>query len=69
MPRGSTDYTAELTKIRESGAQYVVFQNTSGPASVALKNAHDLGLKATFFCLNWCTNVVTTRLAGPRPRA
>ena len=39
MPRGSTDYTAEITKIRESGAQYVVFQNTSGPASVALKNA------------------------------
>ena len=65
MPRGSTDYTAELTKIRESGAQYVVFQNTSGPASVALKNAHDLGLDATFFCLNWCTNLVTTRLAGP----
>ncbi len=65
MPRGSTDYTAELTKIRESGAQYVVFQNTSGPASVAMKNASDLGLKATFFCLNWCTNEVMTQLAGP----
>jgi branched-chain amino acid transport system substrate-binding protein len=65
MPRGSTDYTAELTKIRESGAQYVVFQNTSGPASVAMKNASDLGVKATFFCLNWCTNEVTTQLAGP----
>ena len=65
MPRGSTDYTAELTKIRESGAQYVVFQNTSGPASVALKNAADLGLKASFYCLNWCTNEVTTQLAGP----
>ena len=65
MPRGSTDYTAELTKIRESGAQYVVFQNTSGPASVAMKNASDLGLKATFFCLNWCSNEVLTQLAGP----
>jgi branched-chain amino acid transport system substrate-binding protein len=64
MPRGSTDYTAELTRIRESGARYVVFQNTSGPASVALKNAHDLGLEASFFCLNWCTNEVLTQLAG-----
>jgi branched-chain amino acid transport system substrate-binding protein len=64
MPRGSTDYTAELTKIRESGAQYIVFQNTSGPASVAIKNAHDLGLQAKFFCLNWCTNEVMTKLAG-----
>jgi branched-chain amino acid transport system substrate-binding protein len=63
MPRGSTDYTAELTKIRESGAQYVVFQNTSGPAAIALKNARDLGLDATFFCLNWCTNEVLTGLA------
>ncbi|HVR28204.1 MAG TPA: ABC transporter substrate-binding protein [Thermoanaerobaculia bacterium] len=64
MSRGSTDYTAELTRIRESGARYVVFQNTSGPASVALKNARDLGLEATYFCLNWCTNEVLTRLAG-----
>jgi branched-chain amino acid transport system substrate-binding protein len=64
MPRGSTDYTAELTKIRESGAKYVVFQNTSGPASVAMKNARDLGLEASFFCLNWCTNEVMTQLAG-----
>jgi branched-chain amino acid transport system substrate-binding protein len=64
MPRGSTDYTAELTKIRQSAAQYVVFQNTSGPASVAMKNARDLGLEATFFCLNWCTNEVMTQLAG-----
>jgi branched-chain amino acid transport system substrate-binding protein len=65
MPRGSTDYTAELTKIRESGAKYVVFQNTSGPASVAMKNAKDLGLDTHFFCLNWCTNSVMTKLAGP----
>jgi len=65
MPRGSTDYSAELTRIRESGARYVVFQNTSGPAAVALRNARDLGLEATYFCLNWCTNEVLTQLAGP----
>ncbi|MEE2777675.1 MAG: ABC transporter substrate-binding protein [Acidobacteriota bacterium] len=64
MARGNTDFTAELTNIRKSGAQYIVFNNTSGPASVALKNAASLGVDAKFFCLNWCTNRVLTDLAG-----
>ncbi len=64
MSRGSTDYTAELTNVRESGARYVIFQNTSGPVSVALRNARTLGLDLAFFCLNWCTNEVLTDLAG-----
>ncbi|MEM1245087.1 MAG: ABC transporter substrate-binding protein [Acidobacteriota bacterium] len=64
MPRGSTDYTAELTRIAEQGAKYVVFQNTSSPVSVALRNASDLSLDMTFACLNWCTNGVLTGLAG-----
>ncbi len=64
MPRGSMDYTAELTRIRQSGANHVVFQNTSGPAAVAIRNARDLGFEPSFFCLNWCTNEVLTELAG-----
>jgi branched-chain amino acid transport system substrate-binding protein len=64
MPRGSTDFTAELTRITQSGAQYVVFQNTSGPAAVALRNASSLGSSLTFVCLNWCTNEVLVDLAG-----
>lgn len=64
MPRGNTDFSAELTKIRESGAEYVIFQNTSGPVSVVLKNARTLGLDLQFFCLNWATNEVLTELAG-----
>lgn len=64
MPRGSTDYTAELTRIRESGAGYVIFQTTSGPVSVALRNARDLSMDFDFFCLNWCSNEVLTDLAG-----
>ena len=65
MPRGSTDYSSELTRVREWGADYVVFQNTSGPVSVALKNAGALGLSLTFACLNWCTNELLVELAGP----
>ena len=64
MPRGAVDYTAEFSRIRQSGAQYVVFQNTSGPASVALQNANSLGLDLTFICLNWCANAQLVDLAG-----
>lgn len=64
MPRGATDLSAELTRIAQSGARTVIFQNTSGPVAVALKNARDLGLDLTFVCLNWCTNEVLVELAG-----
>jgi len=63
MPRGAVDFTAELSRIRQSKARYVVIQNTSGPAAVALRNAATLGLDATFICLNWCANELLVRLA------
>ena len=64
MPRGAVDFTAEFSRIRQSGAEYVVFQNTSGPTAVALQNARSLGLDATFFCLNWCSNAQLVQIAG-----
>lgn len=64
MARGNTDFSATLTRIAESGANWVVFQNTSGPASLALKNARDLGLDIRFACLNYCSNEVLLELAG-----
>ncbi|MDE2975706.1 MAG: ABC transporter substrate-binding protein [Gemmatimonadota bacterium] len=64
MPRGAVDYTAEFSRIRQSGARYVVFQNTSAPAAVALRNAASLGFDATFICLNWCSNAQLVRIAG-----
>ncbi|MDE2804111.1 MAG: ABC transporter substrate-binding protein [Gemmatimonadota bacterium] len=64
MPRAAVDYTAELSRIRQTGAQYVVFQNTSGPAAVAVQNASSLGLDLTFICLNWCANRQLVDLAG-----
>ncbi len=64
MARGNTDFSATLTRIAESGANWVVFQNTSGPASLALKNARDLGLDLRFACLNYCSNEVLVDLAG-----
>lgn len=64
MPRGAVDYTAELSRIRQSGARYVVIQNTSGPAAQALRDARSLGMDQTFLCLNWCANALLVRLAG-----
>ena len=64
MPRAAVDYTGEFSRIRQSGAQYVIFQNTSGPAAVALQNASSLGLDLTFICLNWCANAQLVDLAG-----
>ncbi len=64
MARGNTDFSATLTRISESGANWVVFQNTSGPASIVLKNADDLGLDLRFACLNYCSNEVLVELAG-----
>ena len=64
MARGNTDFSATLTRISESGANWVVFQNTSGPASIVLKNAKDLGLDLRFACLNYCSNEVLVELAG-----
>ena len=64
MPRAAVDYTGEFSRVRQSGTQYVVFQNTSGPAAVALQNASSLGLDLTFICLNWCANRQLVDLAG-----
>ena len=64
MPRGAVDYTGEFSRIRQSGAQYVIFQNTSGPAAVAVQNARSLGLDVTLICLNWCSNGQLVQLAG-----
>lgn len=64
MARAAVDYTAEFSRIRQSGAQYVVIQNTSGPAAVALRDARSMGMEQTFVCLNWCANALLVRLAG-----
>ena len=64
MPRAAVDFTGEFSRVRQSGAQYVIFQNTSGPAAVAIQNALSLGLDPTFICLNWCANAQLVDLAG-----
>ena len=63
MAGGSTDFSAELLRISESGARWVIFQHTSGAASLALRNAKNLGLDLNFACLNYCANEILIDLA------
>jgi branched-chain amino acid transport system substrate-binding protein len=64
MPRGSTDYSAELTRIYEAGARHVIVNHTASAAALLLRNAHDLGLEVDFACMNYCTNEIVPALAG-----
>ncbi len=66
MPRGATDYVAELAQIQQFGANYVIVHTVSSPAAVLLKNAADQGYKdkMQFILLNWCADEILVNLAG-----
>lgn len=66
MPRGATDFVAELAQLKQFGASYVIIQNVSSPAAVLLKDAAAQGMKADmkFVCLNWCADEIFVGLAG-----
>ena len=64
FPGGVTDYVAELAQMTTFGANYVIIQTISSPASVLLKNAKDQGFEAQFICLNWCADEILVNLAG-----
>jgi len=64
MPKGATDYVAEIAQMTTFGANYVIIQNVSSPAAVLLKDAKGQGFGAQFICLNWCADENLIKLAG-----
>ncbi len=64
MPGGATDLTPELTQIQSFGAEYIIIQNVSSPAALAMRNAKDLGMDVQFICMNWCADEILVELAG-----
>lgn len=56
MPKGATDYTAQIAQVKQFGATHVVFQNTTSAPAAFVKQAIDQGLKVTYGCLNWCAD-------------
>jgi branched-chain amino acid transport system substrate-binding protein len=66
MPRGATDFTAELQQADDFGVTHIIVQNVSSPAALLLQNAEDFGLMdfIEFGCLNWCADELLVDLAG-----
>ena len=64
MPRGATDLTAQLQQVQAFAPDYVIIQNTAGPAVLALKNAQTLGLQTQFITLNFASNEILINNAG-----
>lgn len=64
MPGGVTDYVAELAQLQQFGANYIIIQNVSTPASVLAKDATSQGMDAQIICLNWCADELFISLAG-----
>lgn len=67
MPRGATDYTAELQQADDLGVTHIIVQNVSSPAALLATNALDFfgSMDAIEFgCLNWCADELFVSLAG-----
>lgn len=64
MPKGATDFTAELTQVQDAGAQYIVIQNVSSPSATLAKDVARLGMDVQVVCLNWCSDELFVSLAG-----
>ncbi len=64
MPGGATDFTAELTQVKDAGIEYIIIQNVSSNAATLVKNITDFGLDIQVVCLNWCTDELFVSLAG-----
>ncbi|HSF79775.1 MAG TPA: ABC transporter substrate-binding protein [Anaerolineales bacterium] len=66
MPRGATDYVAELAQIQQFGANYVIVHTVSSPAAVLVKDVASQGMKDDFkvINLNWCADEIFINLAG-----
>lgn len=67
MPRGATDFTAELSQADDLGVTHIVVQNVSSPAALLASNALDFFGDPEFYefgCLNWCADELFVELAG-----
>ncbi|NPA27363.1 MAG: ABC transporter substrate-binding protein [Chloroflexi bacterium] len=64
MPKGATDYVAELTKIKDFGANYIIIHTVSSPAATFVKDARAQGMDAKIINLNWCADEFFIELAG-----
>ena len=65
MPKGATDYNAELEQAKAQGAAYVIVHNVTSPAAKVARNLADGKYGMKMVCLNWCGDEQLVKLAGP----
>lgn len=66
MPTDATDFDAELARIEQFGANYVIVQHVASPAATLVKNAARSGMtkKMQFVMMNWCADELFVSLVG-----
>ena len=64
MPKGATDYVAQIGQARSQGAKYIVVQNVPSPAAVLAANLAAAKTDIQFVCLNYCGNEIFVKKAG-----
>jgi len=67
MPRGATDFSAELQQADDFGVTHIIIQNVSSPAALLATNVVDyFGSNDVIQigCLNWCADELFVSRAG-----
>lgn len=64
MPKGATDYVAELSQAKSQGVTHIIVQNVSSPAAQLARDIKGQGMDVTMICLNWCADEGFVNLAG-----
>lgn len=64
MPK-TPNFVGLLTQAQAQGAKYIVIQNVSSPAAQVAKDIAAQGLDMKIVCLNWCSDELFVKTAGP----
>lgn len=64
MPKGATDYVAQIGQAKAQGAKYIIVQNVPSPAAVLAQNLASAKSDAQLVCLNYCANEIFIKKAG-----
>ncbi len=64
MPKGATDYVAQIGQATAQKAKYIIIQNVPSPAAVLATNLASAKSTAQVVCLNYCANEIFVKKAG-----
>jgi branched-chain amino acid transport system substrate-binding protein len=64
MPKGATDYVAQIGQAKAQGAKFIIVQNVPSPAAVLATNLASAKSDMQLVCLNYCANEIFVKKAG-----